>query len=120
MLPRYPGWFSTNFLVTTFFRSDPHVVGNGDLVGFWPVLGVGHLEKFWARTKNRETQSPDARGPKTGGGSYHAIRDGCAQLFYILRFDRPDPHGRENAKYEDFVPFWLRTAVGLKQIPGLG
>ena len=44
--------------------------------------------------------------------SYHGIRDGLPQLTDILRFDRPDPHGRENAKYEDFVPYQPRTAIG--------
>ena len=33
-----------------------------------------------------------------------------AQLFYILRFDRPDPQGREIAKYCVFRPFWPRAA----------
>ena len=112
MLPRYPGWFSATFLGTTFFRSDPHAVGNGDLVGFWPVLGLGHLQRFRARAENRKTQFPGARGPETGQKNYHAIRDGCPQLSYSLRFERSDPHGRENAKYKDFGPFWPRTAVG--------
>ena len=44
------------------FRSDPHVVGNNDLLGFWPVLGRGHLEKFRARAENRKTQFPGAKG----------------------------------------------------------
>ena len=48
-----------------FVRLEPHVVGNGDLLGFGPVLGRGHLEKFRAQAKNRKTQFPDARGPKT-------------------------------------------------------
>ena len=48
-----------------FFRSDPHRVGNGDLVGFWQNLGPGHLEKFRTWAENRKTQFPDARGPKT-------------------------------------------------------
>ena len=33
-----------------------------------------------------------------------------AQLFYILCFDRPDPQGREIAKYWGFRPFWPRAA----------
>ena len=37
---------------------------NGDLLGFWSVLGCGHLEKFWAWVKNRKTQFSGARGPK--------------------------------------------------------
>ena len=55
-----------NFLGNKFFfRSDPHVVGNGDLLGFWPVLGRGHSEKFRARAENRKTQFPGDRGPET-------------------------------------------------------
>ena len=45
-------------------RSDPKVVAKGDLLGFWPVCGRGHLKKFWARVKNGKTQFPVARGPK--------------------------------------------------------
>ena len=99
MLPCYPGWFSATFSVTSSFWSDPHVVRNGDLVGFWPVLGRGYLDKFRAWTENRKTQFPGARGPKTEEKRHHAVRDGCPQLSYNLYFDRPDPHGRGNAKY---------------------
>ena len=34
--------------------------------------------------------------------SYYAIRDGCLQLFYILRFGRLDPQGRKITKYRYF------------------
>ena len=40
------------------------MVAKGDLLGVWPVLGRGHLEKFRARVKNGKTQFPDARGPE--------------------------------------------------------
>ena len=40
------------------------MVRNGDLVGVWPVLGLGHLENFRARAENRKTQIPGARVPK--------------------------------------------------------
>ena len=33
----------------------PPPVRNGNLVGFWPILGRGHLEKFRALAKNRKT-----------------------------------------------------------------
>ena len=156
-----------------FFRSDPQVGAKGDLLGFWPVLGRGHAEKFRAQVENRKTQFSGARGPKIeekkgttlsgmvvrnfftfhvlpnrtprGGKSkttgilgrfglwhlkqswarvengemqlagargletenkgYHAIRDGCPQLFYILCFDRPNPQGQEIAKYWFLGPF---------------
>ena len=94
MLPRYPGWFSATLSGTAFFSVGPPPVRNGDLVVFWPVLGRGHLEKFRDWAKNRKTQFPGARGPEIGKTCYHAIRDGCLQLFWILRFARPDPEGR--------------------------
>ena len=40
------------------------------------------------------------------------------RLHYILRFGRPDPNRREIAKYRVFRPFWPRTALGTKEIPG--
>ena len=92
------------------------MVGNGDLLGFWPVLGRGHLEKFRAWVKNGKRQFPGARGPEIEKKSYHAIRDG-PQLFYILRFAQPDPQGREIAKLGDFRPFW---PLALGEIKGAG
>ena len=109
-----------SFLGNNFFLVGPPPVGNGDLAVFSPILGLGHLEKFGARAENRKTQFAGARGPKTGGKSYHAVRDGCPQLSFGLRFDGPDPEGRENAKYEDFRPFWPRTAVGTLRNPRIG
>ena len=105
-LPRYPGQFPATF----FFLSDPHVVGNSDLPGVLPVLGRGHLDKFRARAENRKTQFPGARG--TFGGDLRPPQKflpEIAQLFYILRFGRPDPNGREIAKC---WPFWPRAAHG--------
>ena len=48
--------------------------------------------------------------PKSRKKCYHAIRDGSLQLFYISRFDRPGPQGREIAKYLFSRPFWPRAA----------
>ena len=53
-----------NFLGNDFFSGGPPPVGNGVLVGVWPILGLGHLEKFQAQAKNRKTQFLGARGPK--------------------------------------------------------
>ena len=93
VIPRYPVWFSA----TTFFGPPP--VRNGDSVVFWPVLGLGHLKKFRAQAKkNRKKQFPNARGPETENHSYHAVRDCCPHLSYGLCFNRPEPHGQENAK----------------------
>ena len=102
-----------NFLGYSFFsRSDPHVVGNGDLVGVWPVLGLGHLEKSQAQSENRKTQCPSARGPETGGGKLPRCPGWLSATFSQFMFNRPNPHGRDNATYEDIGPFWPRTAVG--------
>ena len=82
-----------------FSRSDPHVVGNGDFLGFRPVLGRGYLEKFRARAENRKMQFPGARallGKKICPPQN--LLPKSAQLFYILRFGQPDPHGREIPK----------------------
>ena len=78
-----------------------------DFGPFWPSL-----EKSRVRAENGKTQLAGARGPKIDNKNYHAIRDGCPQLFYILRFGRPDPHRQEIAKYGGFRPFWPRTALG--------
>ena len=71
------------------------------------------MEKSWARAKNEKTQFPGARN--TFGGEIRVPQkfiSESAQLFYILRFNWPDPHGREIAKYRGFRPFWPRTAFG--------
>ena len=91
-----------------FFRSDPHVVENGDLLGFWPVLGRGHLEKFRARAENRKTQFPSARGREIEEKNYHAVWDDFPQLFYIVLFARPDTQGagnREILVFKALLPF---------------
>ena len=78
---------------------------------FWPVMGGGHLGKFRARAENRKTRFPGARG--TFGEKNRPPQKflpKSAQLFYILRFDRPDPQGQEIAKYWVFRPFWPRSA----------
>ena len=80
------------------FLVGPPPVRNGDLVVFWPVLGRGHLDKFQDWANIIKTQLPGARGPEIEKKSYHAMRNGCPQLFYVLRFARPDPQGRKIAK----------------------
>ena len=79
-------------------------------------FGLWHLEKSRAQAENGKTQFPGARGPKIEK-SYHAIRDDCPQLFYILRFARPDPQGREIAQYWLSRPFW---PLALREITGAG
>ena len=56
-------------------------------------------------------QFPGARG--TFGGKIRLPQKflpEIAQLFYILRFGRPDPQGREITKYGFSGPFWPRAA----------
>ena len=43
-----------------FFLVGPPPVGNGDLVVFRPVLGLGHLQKFRAQAENTKMQFPGA------------------------------------------------------------
>ena len=81
------------------------MVGNGDFVVFWPVLDLGHLEKFWARAENRKTQFPGPRGPKTGKKVTTLSRTFVRNLLTFYALTGRTPHGRENAKYKDFGPF---------------
>ena len=56
-----------NFLGYSFFsRSDPHVVGNGDLVGVWPVLGLGH-SKFQSPGRKQKDAISQSSGSRNGG-----------------------------------------------------
>ena len=99
-LPRYSGWFSAIFSGTTFFRSDPQVVAKSDLLGFWPVLDRGHLEKFRVRVKNRKTRFPGARGPfGKKNRPPQKFHPGIAPFCEFFPFRRPDPQGREILKY---------------------
>ena len=67
VLPRHPGWGSATFLATTFFDVGSPPAGNGNLVGFWPILGLWHLEKFRAQAENTKTQFPGVRRTFMGG-----------------------------------------------------
>ena len=78
--------------------------------GFLGPVGLWHFEKSRAQAENRKTQFPGTRGRKLEGKNYHAIRDGCLQLFYILHFDRPDPQGREILFF--LGPFGLGQPLG--------
>ena len=76
---------------------------------FWPRAAPGHLGKFQA--ENRKTPFPGARG--TFGEKNRPPQKflpKIAQLFYILRFNRPDTQRREIAKYWVFRPFSPRAA----------
>ena len=56
------GMVFRNFRGNKLFSVGPPLVGNGDLVVFEPVLGLGHIKKFRAQAENRKTQFPGARG----------------------------------------------------------
>ena len=83
-----------------------------------------HLKKFRARADNAKTQIPGARGPETEKKnitpSAMVVRKFFTLLVYALCFGRPDPQGREIAKYGGFRPFWPRTAFGTQINPGRG
>ena len=72
------------------------------------------------RKRKKKPTISGARGPETEEKICHAIRGGCPQLSYILRFGRPDTQGWENPKYRDFTPFWPRTALSTERNPGCG
>ena len=63
----------------------------------WPlalreILGLGR--------KRKKMQFPGARGTfEEKIRTPQIFFPGIAQLFYILRFGQPDPHGRDIAKY---------------------
>ena len=118
MLPRYLQWFSATFSGAIFFLVRPPLVGNGDLVGFWPALGLGHLRNSGPGPKTEKHNFPVLGVPKRKTKLPRCL--GCPQLSYSLRFDQLDPHGQENTKYEDFGPFWPMTAVGTQRNPGAG
>ena len=92
-----------NFLGNNFFFGRTPTVGNGDLVIFWPVLGLGPSEKFWAWGENTRTQVPGASGTFGGGKCYQAIRDGFLQLSWERLFS---PAGPPLVGNSDLVGFW--------------
>ena len=63
--------------------------------------------------KQGETQFPAATGA-SGESSWppQVFLPESAQPFYLFRFGRPDPHGREITKYGFLEPLWRRTALG--------
>ena len=121
MVPRSPGWFSQLSWERVCLSVGPPPVGNGDVVVFGPFWASGTQRNSGPGRKRPKTQFPGARG--TFGVEIRTPQK-CltesAQLFYILCFDRPDPHGQEIAEYWFFRPFWPRAALGTKRNPGPG
>ena len=102
------GMVYRTFLGDNFFSVGPPPVGNGDLVGFWPVLGLGHLEKFWAWAKNRKTQFPGARG--TFGEKNVATLSGMVFCNFLRnKFSAVGPPLVGNG---DLVEFWPVLVLG--------
>ena len=96
-LPRYSGWLSQKKIHFMFCPTGPPGAGNREIQGFWAILAFGTQRNHGLGLKNGKM--PGARGPEIEEKNYHAIRDGCPQLFHCLCFDRPDPQERELAKY---------------------
>ena len=92
--------------------------GKAQNTGILGHFGLWHLKKSQARAENGKPQFPGARGPESEKKSYHAIQDGCPQLFYILRFGRPDPNRKIlvfGALLAWGIPSALREITGRKQ-----
>ena len=102
------------FYILCFGELQPHgqlIARYWDFRPFWPRAAPWHLQKF--RAENGKTQSPGARGTFTGKiRPPKKFLPEKAQLFHILRFGRPDPNGREIAKYWFSRPLWPRAALG--------
>ena len=106
--------FSQLFYTLRFHRLDPHGREITKYGGFSAILaqdGLWHLKKSRARAETGKTQFPGARGPETEK-KLPRYPGWLSATFLHLRFDRPDPQGREIAKYGGFRPFWPRTALG--------
>ena len=98
-------------------------MGKREIRGFSAILaqdGCWHLEKSRAWAENGKSQFPGARGPKTETKSYHAIRDGCPQLFYISRFGRQDPQGGKTRNTEILGYFGPGRPLALRETPSAG
>ena len=99
-----------------FFQSDPHVVGNDDLVGFWPALGLGHLEKFRARAENRKTQFPAAPKRKKKLPRCPGWLSATFFTFYVLT--NRTPTGRKSQNMGSLGHFGPGRPLALRGIPG--
>ena len=75
--------------------------------------------KSRARAENGKPQFPGARGPKIEKKTDCAIRDGCPQLFYVLRLARPDPRGGKSQNTGILGPFDLGRPLNSEKSRGL-
>ena len=97
------------------------MVAKGDLLGFWPVLGRGHVEKFWARVKNRKPQFPGAKGTfeEKICPPQKKFSQKLRNFFTSCPFaDRTPPRGRKLQNAGFLRPFGLEQPLALREIPG--
>ena len=113
MSPRWPGdRFPHLSREGLCFSVGPPPAGSSDLVGFGPIWGLWHREKFRARAENIKTQFPSVGAFFLGGNTAtQKISPRNFAFFYILYFGQPDPHRQEIAKYWGFGTFWPRMAA---------
>ena len=100
------GMIFRNFVGNKFFPVGPHVVVNGDLVVFWPVLGHGHLKKFRAGSKTEKRDFPALRFPKsTKNTTLSGIVVRNCFTFYVL--PERSPRGGKSRNIGFLGPFGL-------------
>ena len=109
------------YYILRFGQSDPH---------WWEIAKYWFCRPFWSRTapgteriygwKTGKHNCPASGrfGKKTRPPTKFLLA--LLQLFCVRHFPRPDPHGRESAKYWGFRPFWPTTPPpwALREIPG--
>ena len=85
-----------NFIGNNFFPVGPPPVKNGDLVGFWPVLGLGHRKGSRAQAENKKNAISRCQGHFGGGirppGKFLPE---IAQVFYIWLTGPPGAGNRK-------------------------
>ena len=109
-----------NFLRNNFFSVRPHVVRNGDLVGFWENLGPGHLKKSQARAENRKTQFAGARGPETEKKVTTLFGMVVRNFLTIYVLTDRTPTGRKTRNTRILGHFGLGGPLALREILGPG
>ena len=109
-----------NFLGNNFSPpSGPQVVTKGGLLGFWPVLGRGHSEKFWARAKNRKTQFPGARRTFEKRSVRPKIFSPKLRNFFTFcGLGDQTPRGGKSQNTGFLGPFGLGRPLALRETPG--
>ena len=88
---------------------------------FGPFWAAGHLEKFRARVKKQKKRNFPVLGVPKRGEKVTTLSGMVVRNFLTVHVltDRA-PNWWENAKYEDFGPFWPRTTVGTYKNPEPG